>query len=422
MRYLKFSTAVILALCCFALSSCGQKNSVPQSFNHNPDLLAHGVSEEDIATMDALLESYIDDAQVPCLTAFVAKGGDVLYHKSFGYKNLEEQIPAEKDDIYVIFSQTKAIVAVALMKLYEQGLLDVEDPISKWLPEFPDKVAELDMDGSYTLFDAVKPVTIAHLLSHSSGFMAPATSGYVRSISEEGKMPRAPRTTIAENVKFNMQFPLGFEPGTQWNYNLDMDVIAYLVEIISGKPLPEFLEEEIFTPLGMEYTAYYYDDEALRPRFVTSYNKTAEGFGPGGMGSVDAVFNGPKTYAGGTFGLYGTIEDYAKFCQMILNGGEFNGARILKPETIELMSQNRLPELENKPGFQFGLGFELYRGTPSTKVTERMSDSCLRWGGAAGTEYMIDPENDMVILYYVNLWNRPDTFTKFLDKAYELFN
>lgn len=421
MKKIVLFAALLTAL--IMVASCGQGNQIPQQFNDKADPAALGVTPEREAALDAVLQSFVDGKKVPCVTAFVAKGGNVVYEKSFGMKNLEQQIPAETDDIYVLFSQTKAVVAVALMTLYEKGLLDVEDPVSKWIPNFPDEVLVEDGEGGFKTVPAERPVTVAHLLSHSSGYLAPLTNRYLRTLAEAGEEVRAPRTTVKENVEFNTRFPLGFQPGTNWNYYYDMEVIAYLIEIISGKPLPEYLKEAVLDPIGMDDTAYFYDDESLRPRFVTTYSKSGEEFVPSPMSGLDQIFNGPKTYAGGTMGLYGPIRDYAKFCQMLLNGGEFNNHRILKPETILMMRQNRLPEVNsNGPGFQFGLGFELFRGTPSRKDVPAMSDEVFRWGGAAGTEYIIDPVNDLVILYYISMWGKPaECYKEFLGAAYGLF-
>lgn len=402
--------------------SCASNDSKRQSFNYDVDPTTVGVTAERVASLDSLLQSFIDTKQMPCVTAFVAKGGDVVYNKSFGMKNLETQAPAEVDDIYILFSQTKAIVAVAMMTLVEQGLVDVEDPVSKWIPDFPSEVLVESEDGTLCTVPAERPVTIAHLLSHSSGYLAPLTNRHIREIAQSGEATRAPRTSVRENVDFNKRFPLGFQPGTEWNYNYDMEVIAAIIEIISGKTLQDYLRETIFEPLGMDCTAYYFEDESLKPRFVTTYSKRGDEFVVSGFSNPDGVFKGAKTYAGGTMGLYGPIEDYGKFCQMLLNGGSFNGHRILKPETIELMCINRLPEVNAAgDGFQFGLGFQVMGGIPSRKEVESMSSRAFRWGGAAGTEYVIDPDNDLVILYYISMWGKPDVYDDFLRGAYGLF-
>ncbi len=413
---------IVAAMAACLFISCRQQG-VPEEFNHKAKPAKLGVAPDKIAALDAVLQGFVDQEKVSCATAFIAKGGNVVYEKSFGYKNLENKVPAEPDDIYVLFSQTKAIVAVALMTLYEQGKFEIDDPISKYIPGFTDEfLTSVGDDGTYSTVPADRPVTIGHLMSHSSGYLAPLTNKLNRIQMASGERTMAPRTTVGESVEANKTLPLGFQPGTEWNYNYDMDVIAYLVEILSGKTLQEYLKEAVFTPLGMDFTAYYYDDESLKGRFVTTYTKQDGKLVKSPMSNVDNLFNGPKTYAGGTFGLYGPIEDYAKFCQMLINGGEFNHHRILKPETIALMRQNRLPEVNGGgKGFRFGLGFELFDHPDKVKTDPRMSDSCFRWGGAAGTEYLMDPENDLVILYYISMWGDTGTYPVFLKAAYDLF-
>lgn len=410
---------VILISALTLLASC-ENDNVPQEFVRgvNPEKL--GVSKEGIANLDATLESFINDSRVPCATAFVAKGGNVIYEKSFGVKDLETQVPAETDDIYVLFSQTKAVVAVAFMTLYEQGLVRLDDPIDKYIPGFSDTVAKEydEVSGEWDMVKAGRPAQVGDFLCHTSGYLGPNTNRYLSTLSER---PQADRSTVGNVVETNKSLPLGFEPGTEWNYNFDMDVIAYLVEILSGKTLQEYLKEVLFEPLGMDFTAYYYDDKSLSSRIVRTYGVVdGEFVGRGFFGG--SIFEGPKTYAGGTFGLYGPIQDYAKFCQMLLNKGEFNNHRILRPETIDLMLKNRLPEVnKGGKGFQFGLGFELF-GNPDQKKVPQMSDSCFRWGGAAGTEYLVDPENDLVILYYISIMGYDTkTYPAYLDAVYKLF-
>jgi CubicO group peptidase (beta-lactamase class C family) len=172
----------------FMAASCGRGNQPPQQFKDDADPAAFGVTPEREAALDAVLQSFVDGKKVPCVTAFVAKGGNVVYEKSFGMKNLEHRVPAETDDIYVLFSQTKAVVAVALMTLYEKGLLDVDDPVSKWIPDFPDEVLVEDGAGGFKTVPAERPVTVAHLLSHSSGYLAPLTNRYLRTLAESGEV------------------------------------------------------------------------------------------------------------------------------------------------------------------------------------------------------------------------------------------
>lgn len=411
---------IILAIPLLAVMVSCANESVPQAFKRGVDPVKLGVSKESIENLDATLESFVNENRVPGVVAFVAKGGNVIYEKSFGYRNLETKDPAQTDDIYILYSQTKAIVAVAFMTLYEQGLVKLDDPISKYIPEFSDMVLT-DYDeasGEWSMVKAERPAQVGDFLCHTSGYLAPKTNAYLRTLTDR---PMARRSTVGDIVESNKAYPLGFQPGTEWNYNFDMDVIAYLVEILSGKTLQQYLKEVLFEPLGMDFTAYYYDDKSLEPRIAKTYVVVDGKFVSGGTFG-GSIFEGPKTYAPGTFGLYGPIQDYATFCQMLLNKGEFNNHRILKPETVELMLQNRLPEVTSGgDGFQFGLGFELF-GNPQTKKVPQMSSSCFRWGGAAGTEYLVDPENDLVILYYISVMSYDTkTYPTYLDAVYKMF-
>jgi CubicO group peptidase (beta-lactamase class C family) len=406
------------------LSSCGSPKQTGK-FDYNVTPQEVGTTPAKIAKLDSVLQSFVDSKKINGAVGFVAKDGKVVYNKAFGYKNLEGKIPARTDDYYILYSQTKAVVTVALMTLYEQGYFKLDDPVSKWLPNFPDKViTKVNDDGTYETEPVKAPCTFANLLSHSSGI----SGGLVRQLrtilAKTDTTVKvgigAKYNTVKEQVEDAMKYPLGFQPGSQWNYNIGVDVAAYIVEVITKKPLRDYLKETVLTPLGMDQTDYYYSDISLKSRFVTAYSVVNGELVPT-RNNINAIFQ-PKTYCAGTLGLHGPIEDYAKFCQMILNKGEFNGHRILKPETIEEMTIiNRLPE-ENAggKGFQFGIGLQLFKN-PVSKYIPEMSTTCLRWGGAMGTEYLIDPENKLVILYYINMWGATNTYNDYLKGVYGLF-
>ena len=419
-KLLKWNALIVLLF----VFAC-RRTDIPQNFDYNVNPEKTGVSHEKIAAIDSVLQSFVDNGKVNCVVGFVAKNGNVLYNKALGYKNMEEKIPALPDDYYILYSQTKAVVTVALMTLFDQGYFKLDDPVSKWLPNFPDKViTKVNKDGSYETEPVNTPCTFAHLLSHSSGILG----GKVRDLKsilaktdstiKVGIGARYP--TVKDQVEDAMKYPLGFQPGSQWNYNIGVDVAAYIVEVITGKPLKDYLQENVFDPLEMNKTAYYYTDQSLRNKFVTSYGIEDGKLVPS-RNNLDAIFQ-PTTYCAGTLGLHGPIEDYAKFCQMILNKGEFNGNRILKKETVEAMTNiNQLPEVNaGGEGFQFGIGFQLFNN-PISKFIPEMSNSCLRWGGAMGTEYLIDVENELVILYYINIWGQTNTYNDYLKSVYDLF-
>jgi CubicO group peptidase (beta-lactamase class C family) len=280
-------------------------------------------------------------------------------------------------------------------------------------------------------------MTFIHLMSHTSGLGA----GLVKEIrnaenqKSDGLGAMMPATTpngqhsfggiysakyLEEEMLALVKYPLGFDPGTDWNYHVSTNMLGYMIERISGKTLQEYVMEKVLEPLGMNETDWYYESEALS-RFVKAYNYVDRKLEPASNMFSEGTISEEQTYAEGAIGLNGHIEDYAKFCQMMLNKGTFNGHRILKPETVELMTTiNRLPE-ENSggEGFQFGLGFELYN--ENKKLIPEVSNSAYAWGGLYGTSYIIDPEKDMIALFYLNMPRHEPVYFLFLRKAYRLF-
>lgn len=427
----------ILALPCLAQ----KKNQVaPQQFNYKVNLKKIGASEMKIESIDSLLQSFVDQKKVANVTAFVAKGGNVVYKKSFGWKDMEKGIPATPEDYYILFSQTKAITTVAFMTLVEKGLVKIDDPVSKYFPEIPDKVVTaVNSDGTYETRPVSSPMTFIHLMSHSSGLNAGLVANIrrierqradsIRKANGDTSTPRfaGQRTGGEGNARYLKddmialaKYPLGFDPGSEWSYHISTNMLAYMVERISGKSLRQYVKETILQPLGMNNTDWYYEPEALG-RFVKAYNYADGKLEAASNMFSEGTISKEQTYAEGAIGLNGPIEDYAKFCQMLLNKGEFNGHRILKPETIDLMTKiNRLPEVNSGgKGFQFGLGFELYN--EKKKPAPEVSNTAFAWGGLYGTEYIIDPENNMIALFYLNMPRRETLYPKFLSKAYQLF-
>lgn len=411
----------------------------PQALNHAVDLPSAGIDPDAVARMDALLQSFVDEQKVNCAVGFVARGGDVIYNKAFGWKDLEGRVPATVDDYYVLFSQTKAITTVAFMTLVERGLVAIDDPVSKYFPEIPDRVVTaVNADGTYETRPVKSPMTFVHLLSHTSGLGA----GLVRDIKRAegrggdapagfgGAIPNPPPAGqhtgggdfqakyLEEEMLALARYPLGFDPGTRWEYHVSTNMLGYLIERISQKPLREYVTETVLLPLGMDDTDWFYAPADL-DRFVKPYRVADGKLVPGSHLYAEGTVASQQTYAEGAIGLNGPIEDYARFCQMLLNKGEFNGRRILKPETIELMTTiNRLPPTSGaEKGFQFGLGFELHR---EKKPVPAVSDSAFAWGGMFGTGYIIDPGHDLVALFYINMYGAEPVYPKFLDQAYRL--
>lgn len=438
----KLLTFLILALTLFYscnTSNIEQNEATLQEFNKEVDLSQIEIQQNKIEDIDSLLQSYVDQKKLNCVTAFVAKGGNVIYNKAFGLKDIENNIPATVDDYYVLFSQTKAVTTVAFMTLVEKGLVNIDDPVSNYFPEIPDEVVtKVNEDGTYDTRPVKTPMTFVHLMSHSSGLNA----GLVREIrqkenrkstdlSEFGKTEAPEKSNgqrsfggnpnseyLEEEMMDLVKYPLGFDPGTEWNYHVSTNMLAYMIERISGKPLQQYVKETILDPLGMNNTAWFFPPDHLS-KFVKPHNYVEGKLEPGSTMYAEGTTSKKQTYAEGAIGLNGPIEDYAKFCQMLLNKGEFNGNRILKAETIEKMTTiNRLPEVNSGgKGFQFGLGFQL--ANENNKHIKAVSNSAFWWGGLMGTEYIIDPENDLIALFYINMFQRDNLYHDYLRKVYD---
>ncbi|UGU17685.1 beta-lactamase family protein [Sinomicrobium kalidii] len=437
---LLLASLTVLTFACKSFSM--QADDIPRSFNRNPDLKDLGVRAKKVESMDSLLQSFVDERKLNSVAGFVAKGGNIVYKKAFGWKDMENQLPATTDDYYVLFSQTKAITTVAFMTLVEKGLVAIDDPVSKYFPEIPDRVVtKVHEDGTYETRPVQSPMTFVHLMSHTSGLNAGLVEEIRRSEGQKtgtfagfgGAMPeKAPDGQHSFGGDYNAKYledemldlakyPLGFDPGTAWNYHVSTNMLAYLIERISGKPLRQYVKETVLDPLGMTETDWYYGKDALK-RFVKTYTMEEGELKLGSQIYVEGAVSSEQTYCEGAIGLNGPIEDYARFCQMLLNKGEFNGHRILKPETVELMTTvDRLRGAEAwGEGFRFGLGFELFNELK--KPVPAVSNTAFAWGGLFGTEYIIDPENDMIALFYINMYQRDPLYPLFLEKAYELFN
>jgi CubicO group peptidase (beta-lactamase class C family) len=440
MKKLNFILVCFLCIIYACDDNSQKQTNIPQNFNKNPNLEDLDIIKKEISDIDSLLQSYVDNKRANCVTAFVSKGGKVIYNKAFGLKDIENAIPASVDDYYVLFSQTKAITTVAFMTLVEQGLVDINDPVSNYFPEIPNRVVtKVNEDGSYETRPAKTPMTFAHLMSHTSGLNA----GLVREIrqkenrkstdlsefgkDEPAKAPEGqrsfggnPESNYLEDEMMDLvKYPLGFDPGSEWNYHVSTNMLAYMIERISGKTLQEYVIETILEPLGMSNTRWYFSPEDLS-KFVKPYNYVDGKLKTGSSMYAKGATSEKQTYAEGAIGLNGPIEDFAKFCQMLLNKGEFNGKRILKAETIEQMTTiNRLPEKNSGgEGFQFGLGFQL--ANKDNKPIKAVSNSAFWWGGLMGTEYIIDPEHDVIALFYINMFQRDNLYHDYLREVYDV--
>ncbi|WP_187177547.1 serine hydrolase domain-containing protein [Algoriphagus sp. AK58] len=366
-----------------------------------------GISQERVNKLDAMLEEAIQREQVPGLVAMVVKNGQVVYHSAKGFADVESGKSMEKNSIFRIASQTKAITSTAIMILWEEGKFRLDDPISKYIPEFKNPQVLNTFryaDTTYTTKPSSREITIRHLLTHTSGLGYGVIDGDERMKMIYHKagvvdLFTTEKVTIGESVKRLAKLPLHHEPGAKYTYSEGLDVLGYLVEIISGKPFDVFLKERIFDPIGMNDTRFYLS-EAQAPRLVTVHTRKDNKWASYPVTFYDPAYpkTGAKTFFSGGAGLSSTTEDYAKFLQMYLNGGIYNGKRILSPHTIHTMMQNQVGDLWNADRYH-GIGFGVVTDK-GVAMGGMGSKGTFDWGGYFNTQYFADPQTGIIGLIF----------------------
>jgi CubicO group peptidase (beta-lactamase class C family) len=367
---------------------------------------------------------YIDAGRIAGCQVAVARHGHVGYFRSFGARDLERSAPVEPDTIWRIYSMTKPITGVALMSLYEHGMFQLSDPVTRFIPQWRDlKVREAAPDGSERLVDPQRPMTVRDLLMHMSGlgFAGGRTLQelFAADPEKQGDAPapglrRGPNATLESMIDRYAEYPLEFHPGTRWFYSVSTDVCGRLVEIISGQRFDDYLREAIFEPLGMVDTAFLVPDDKA-DRFAACYRRDGN--------KKLVLFDDPQrsryrqqpSFLSGGGGLVSTTPDYLRFCQMLLNGGELDGVRILGRKTIELMAANHLPgggDLQSvalpggygEVGFAgMGFGLTVAVAGPPTATQVIGSPGEYMWGGAASTIFWVDPAEDLTVVFMTQL-------------------
>ena len=359
-----------------------------------------GMSTERLARVKLAMQRYVDRGEVPGVVTLIARRGRVVHLESIGYRDVESRVPMTPDTIFRLASMTKPIVAAALMTLYEEGEFQLSDPVSKWLPEYKSMqvVQPPGTDGKYNLLAATNPITIRNVLTHTSGVQS---GGGLLAAQYSKVAPRTiPNDTLGQFVTRLATVPLNFEPGTKWEYGAagnGLAVSGRLVEVISKKPLDRFIEERIFRPLGMNDTYFYLPEEKLA-RFAVLYKP-----GPGNKIEIDekpdrnSLYVRERTFLSGTGGLVSTVSDYLRFQQMMLNGGELDGVRILGRKTVELIGSNHigtLPVASRGPGHGFGLGVSVVTDVGASG--QLGSVGTYGWGGATCTITFVDPAEEII--------------------------
>lgn len=389
-----------------------------------------GISTERLKRIDAHLQDHLDKKWIPGAVAMVARKGKIVYSTTIGTSGINKQ-DMKVDDVFRLASMTKPIVTTAIMILVEEGKCVLEDPISKYIPEFKNPVVLKEVnakDSTFTSEPSPSEITIRQLLSHTSGigygFTNPKISGVIYG---KAKIPDGANTesaTIAEKMKILAKQPLLHAPGTKWTYGLGIDVAGYLVEILSGKNLSDFCEERILMPLGMKDT-HFFRPESEENRVVSVYTEI-NGNLMNAMAFPQAKnlyfpTRGAKAYYSGGSGLSGTAADYMKFMQMILNGGTLNGTRILGRKSIEAMSNNQIGNLAiNAVGTKFGLGFSV--DVPESSYHKLGSPGRLGWGGLYNTTFWIDPKEQIVAVLMTQIYpssHQRELYDKFENLVYQ---
>ncbi|WP_258103255.1 serine hydrolase [Marinoscillum sp. MHG1-6] len=368
-----------------------------------------GLSSERLDRIDQLFQQSIDSNYVQGIAGMIIRNGKIAYYKSFGHRDENEQAPLSNDAIYRIASQTKAITSLAVMMLFEEGKFLLDDPISKYLPEFSDPQVMTEFhkeDSSYASIPASRPITIRQLLTHTSGM---SYFGFgdksLRSVYAKNGLPSvfgSDQNLLKDFSKTAGKMPLLHEPGEKFTYGINTDILGRLVEVISGLSLNEFFTSRIFEPLGMNDTYFYLPQEKanrLTPVFTKENGKLVEYHGLDGYGVGLDYPVSEGTFYGGGAGLSSTMMDYAIFLQMLLNGGEYNGKRLISRRTVDLMTCNQVGDLDIR-GNKFGLGFLIITREGQTNLGQ--TEGSFEWGGYYGTKYWADPKEQLIGLLFTN--------------------
>jgi CubicO group peptidase (beta-lactamase class C family) len=369
---------------------------------------ALGFSSERLGRLHAVMQQLVDQKQLPGEVTVLARHGKVVEERAYGQKDLASGAPMTKDTIFRIYSMSKPVTGVAMMMLYEEGKWRLADPISKFIPEFSQlKVFKgNDSNGNMILEDPVHAPTMQELMTHTAGFtygIFGKTS--VDKMYVDAKILRS--DSLREMIERLVKIPLLYEPGSRWVYSISMDIQGYIVEKLSGQSLPDFEQQRILGPLGMKDTGFFVPAEK-RNRFATLYAGNDAGeleLFPKDAKPLSDFVTQPTAPSGGG-GMVSTAGDYLRFSQMLLNGGELDGARILAPSTVQLMTSNHLsPSLMvgdfsgtdvTRPGA--GWGYDCATYSDPLLANEVVGKGTFYWGGAADTWFWVDPTNDLIFV------------------------
>jgi CubicO group peptidase (beta-lactamase class C family) len=361
-----------------------------------------GMSSERLARVHDVVQKAIDAGEVAGVVTLVARRGKVVHFEAQGYADLAAKKPMRTDNIFRLASMGKPVTAVAIMMLVEQGKIRLTDPVSQYIPEFKGltKVAVPKPgggEGAYDLVDASRAITIRDVLTHGSGLL----SGGLGQRAAGPSAQRTPEDTLATHIPRLGTVPLDFQPGTLWRYSgvAGFDVLCRVVEVVSGQPYDQWLKEHIFTPLAMPDSGFYFTGRQAE-RVATIYTRRpGEALQPSPNQALSTV------YFSGAGGLATSAEDYLSFAQMLLNGGELGGKRLLGPRTVDLMVANHTGDMVNgqfgRPahGMGFGLGMQVVLDPVAADLA--VSQGAFSWPGGSGVAFWVEPKEQLVSIYMI---------------------
>ncbi|MCL6295192.1 serine hydrolase domain-containing protein [Jejuia spongiicola] len=416
----------LFAVSFFLVSCFKSKNGTQSNLSVTlPEVQANeaGMSEFRLSYIDTMLNKAVESNIIPGAVALVSRHGKVVYHKSFGMADNTSERDLKQSDIFRIASQSKAITSTAIMMLWEEGKFNLDDPISKYIPEFAnEQILDTfdESDSSYTTKPSDKQITIRNLLTHTSGVGYGVIDGdhrFNKLYNKAGIIDlfTTKNISIGDNIKKLAKLPLHHNPGEKFTYSEGLDVLGYFIEIVSGMSFDEFLRTRIFDPLGMHDTQFYLPETKYN-RLVTVQTKEEDKWikYPVTFYDTDYPIKGAKRFFSGGAGLTSTAKDYATFLQMYLNKGELNGARLLSRTTVETILTNQIPYISENIQAVHGLAFGLI-DKREQDLGGAGSEGTFIWGGYFNTVYFADPKENVigVLLKQTQRINGDDTSNKF---------
>ncbi len=397
-------TKAVISSTAFAIAVAVTGSNIGEAVELEPaDPASVGLLPQAIDNLAAEMHALVDNGKRAGVVSAVARRGKLVHFQAHGLRNVEKGLPMEKDTIFRLFSMTRAISAVGVLTLYEEGKYQFDEPVSKYIPEFAKTPVLVQRDKTRVVAQET-PLNIYHLFTYTAGF------GYPFSYPEELGMTfdivLGVDDTLETGIRNLASYPLLDQPGSHWYYGFSSDVLGRVAEVVSAQPYDEFLKERVFDPLGMTDTGFFVGDD--------EWHRLAEAYRPDDHGSlrnststlpeINSYKEGKSMFSGGG-GLVGTVMDYLRFGQMLLNGGELDGVRVLRPETVELMCRNHLTDAqglinwsdaswEDVNGYGWGLSIGVRMDEGPHAISGGKGE--VQWDGLANTTFFIDPENEVV--------------------------